>query len=410
MQVDKAFRNLLQAVQTSSTASFSQLQENTHKRFWLFISVAIGLSMLLLGISVTIARAVTEPLRRMMAHVLTTMSNIATGNLTTAIDVTRRDEIGQLAQAVQDMQTKLQQLVSALQSTSTVITTAAAEITQGSAELHQRTQEQAASLTETASSLAAMTSTVQSNAERTRQANQLATGAREQAEKGSAVAEKAVAAMEQINTSSKQIAEIIGMIDNIAFQTNLLAVNAAIEAARAGEQGRGFAVVAAEVRKLAQRSATAAKEIKTLVLGSVAEIEGGSRLVDESGQTLTEIVTAVKKVSDIIAEIATVGQEQANGITQVNEAMEQMDEVTQQNTALVEETAAASETLSEQAKTLQQLMQFFKMDKPVESAPQTATQADQPPAVAPRLAISITPATGRQERARLAARKEGILS
>jgi len=203
MQVDKAFRNLLQAVQTSSTASFSQLQENTHKRFWLFISVAIGLSMLLLGISVTIARAITVPLRRMMAHVLTTMSNIATGNLTTAIDVTRRDEIGQLAQAVQDMQTKLQQLISALQSTSTVITTAAAEITQGRAELHQRTQEQAASLTETASSLAAMTSTVQSNAERTRQANQLATGAREQAEKGSAVAEKAVAAMEQINTSSK---------------------------------------------------------------------------------------------------------------------------------------------------------------------------------------------------------------
>jgi len=210
-------------------------------------------------------------------------------------------------------------------------------------------QEQASALEETASSMEEMTSAVQHNADNARQANQLTTGARTQAEQGSAVVQRAVSAMVGITASSKQIADIIGVIDSIAFQTNLLALNAAVEAARAGEQGRGFAVVAAEVRKLAQRSAEAARDIKTLITDSVEKISEGTHLVNESGQTLDAIVTAVKQVSDMVAEITAASQDQASGIEQVNKAITQMDEMTQQNAALVEEASAASESLDSQA-------------------------------------------------------------
>jgi len=236
------------------------------------------------------------------------------------------------------------------------------EISQGNTNLSQRTEEQASSLEETASSMEEMTSTVKQNADNAGQANQLAVAARDQAEKGGAVVAKAVRAMTDINDSSKKIADIIGVIDEIAFQTNLLALNAAVEAARAGEQGRGFAVVATEVRNLAGRSATAAKEIKGLIQDSVKKVEEGSVLVTQSGATLEQIVSAVKKVTDIVAEIAAASQEQSAGIEQVNKAVMQLDELTQQNAALVEEASAASQSMADQARSLNETMAKYQVE------------------------------------------------
>jgi methyl-accepting chemotaxis protein len=241
------------------------------------------------------------------------------------------------------------------------VTRGAEEISQGNANLSQRTEEQASSLEETASSMEEMTSTVKQNAENAGQANQLAMAARDQADKGGAVVAKAVQAMTEINAASSKIADIIGVIDEIAFQTNLLALNAAVEAARAGEQGRGFAVVAAEVRNLAGRSATAAKEIKALIHDSVQKVEEGSSLVTQSGATLEQIVSAVKKVSDIVAEIAAASQEQSAGIEQVNKAVMQLDELTQQNAALVEEASAASQSMAEQSRSLNESMRRYQV-------------------------------------------------
>jgi methyl-accepting chemotaxis protein len=241
------------------------------------------------------------------------------------------------------------------------VQTGAEEISKGNTSLSQRTEEQASSLEETASSMEQMTSTVKQTADNAGQANQLAMAARQQAEKGGSVVGSAVSAMGAINQASRKIADIIGVIDEIAFQTNLLALNAAVEAARAGEQGRGFAVVATEVRNLAGRSATAAKEIKALIQDSVAKVDEGSKLVDESGRTLEEIVQAVKKVTDIVAEIAAASQEQSSGIEQVNKAVMQMDEVTQQNAALVEQAAAASEAIVEQAQSLNGMISRFNV-------------------------------------------------
>lgn len=306
----------------------------------------------------TLIEAVVTPIRENI-RVATTLSE---GDL-------RQEMTGDFSGEYLEMQTSLNQtianlrgMVGQIQTTSVSLVSAAGEIAQGNTDLSQRTEEQASSLEETASSMEELTSTVRQNADNARQANQLASGARDQAEQGGDVVQKAVDAMAEINSSSKKIADIIGVIDEIAFQTNLLALNAAVEAARAGEQGRGFAVVAGEVRNLAQRSAGAAKEIKTLIQDSVEKVEDGSRLVDQSGQTLAEIVASVKKVSDIIAEIAAASQEQSSGIDQVNKAVTQMDEVTQQNAALVEEAAAASESMDEQARGLQKLMGFFKTD------------------------------------------------
>ncbi|CDH46720.1 conserved exported hypothetical protein [Candidatus Contendobacter odensis Run_B_J11] len=316
-----------------------------------------------LGVIIVVAWLVTRTITRPLGVAVTASGLIAAGDLTTDIQVTSHDETGQLLQAMKTMATQLREIVSNVTQATTQVSSAAAEIAQGSSDLAQRTEQQASALEQTASSMEELTSTVKQSADNAGQANQLADAARTQAEQGGQVVDQAITAMSAINASSRKIADIIGVIDEIAFQTNLLALNAAVEAARAGEQGRGFAVVAGEVRKLAQRSADAAKEIKGLITDSVSKVEDGGRLVGRSGQTLKEIVTSVKKVSDIVAEIAAAAREQASGIEQVNKAILQMDQVTQQNAALVEETAAASHAMGDQAHELQQLMGFFKLNK-----------------------------------------------
>ncbi len=290
------------------------------------------------------------------------LSKLSEGDLQDAMNGDFHGEFAALNDALNATMEQLKSTVGNIRGSGEQITHGASEIAQGNATLSQRTEEQAASLEETASSMEEMTATVKQNADNARQANQLAASARDQAEQGGQVASDTATAMSTINDSSKKIAEIIGVIDEIAFQTNLLALNAAVEAARAGDKGRGFAVVASEVRNLAQRSASAAKDIKELINDSVLKVEEGSRLVTESGKSLEEIVLSVKKVSDIVAEIAAASQEQATGIEQVNKAIAQMDEVTQQNAALVEETAAASDSMNQQAQQMMQLVGFFKFD------------------------------------------------
>jgi len=296
---------------------------------------------------------------RVINDTVNVFGSMANGDLTHTIGTDYSGTFGQLKTNANDTIAKLTEVMDSISNNADAVLTGSHEIANGNSNLSQRTEQQAANLEETASSMEQMTATVRQNADNARQANQLAAGAREQAEKGGAVVSSAVSAMGEITTSSKQIADIIGVIDEIAFQTNLLALNAAVEAARAGEQGRGFAVVASEVRNLAGRSATAAREIKDLIKDSVLKVDEGSKLVDESGQTLEEIMSSVKKVSDIVAEIAAASQEQSEGIGQVNNAINQMDEMTQQNAALVEEAAAASETMSKQALNLNELVSFF---------------------------------------------------
>jgi methyl-accepting chemotaxis protein len=313
------------------------------------------------------------------AEVQTMVAAAVKGDVDRRIDVAGKEGFFlNLSNGINELTASMAEVVSQVKVAAGEVSRGAEEISQGNANLSQRTEEQASSLEETASSMEEMTSTVKQNADNAGQANQLALAAREQAEKGGAVVAKAVKAMTEINDASSKIANIIGVIDEIAFQTNLLALNAAVEAARAGEQGRGFAVVATEVRNLAGRSATAAKEIKALIQDSVKKVEDGSTLVEQSGATLEQIVGAVKKVTDIVAEIAAASNEQSAGIEQVNKAVMQLDELTQQNAALVEQASAASQSMAEQARGLNDLMGKYN----VEGAPAPRVAERRPAAVA----------------------------
>ena len=306
-------------------------------------------------------RMVTKMVTKPLDDAVDACTAISQGDLTKTITTDRTDEVGRLLNSLKTMGDRLREVVEQVNNGSQSIVMGSEQIAAGNDNLSQRTEEQASSLEETASSMEEMTSTVKQNADNAARANQMAEATRSQAEKGGHVVGQAITAMGEINAASRKIADIISTIDGIAFQTNLLALNAAVEAARAGEQGRGFAVVATEVRNLAQRSANAAKEIKALIEDSVTKVGAGSKLVEQSGETLNEIVVSVKKVSDVVADIAAASHEQSSGIEQVNQAIVQMDEMTQQNAALVEEAAAASRSLEEQAQMLSQLMGFFKL-------------------------------------------------
>ena len=298
-----------------------------------------------------------QPLQKVMQHI----QAIASGDLTQPIAVEGRNEMSLLAASLQNMQQELVRTVSDVRDGSDAIYTGASEITAGSNDLSSRTEQQAASLEQTAASMEQLTATVKQNAENARQASQLALSASETAQQGGLVVDGVVKTMSDIAGSSKKIADIISVIDGIAFQTNILALNAAVEAARAGEQGRGFAVVAGEVRNLASRSAQAAKEIKSLIEDSVARVDTGSALVGTAGETMSDIVSAVTRVTDIMGEIASASDEQSRGIDQVGLAVTEMDRVTQQNAALVEESAAAAAALEEQASRLSQAVSVFKL-------------------------------------------------
>ncbi|MEN8177999.1 MAG: methyl-accepting chemotaxis protein [Pseudomonadota bacterium] len=303
--------------------------------------------------------ALIEQMNRVFDDVATALGRMAEGDLSERINREYSGTFGAVKDNLNNTMDQLRTTIGELRESMGVVRTASNEISSGNTNLSSRTEQQASSLEETASSMEQLTSTVRNNADNAQQANQLARGARESAEQGGAVVQRAIDAMGQINQASGKIAEIIGVIDEIAFQTNLLALNASVEAARAGEQGRGFSVVATEVRNLAGRSATAAKEIKELIQDSVTKVESGSALVNESGETLAEIVGGIKKLGDIVSEIAAASQEQSAGIDQVNQAVTSMDEVTQQNAALAEETSAAATSMNDKASEMDQMMGFF---------------------------------------------------
>jgi methyl-accepting chemotaxis protein len=352
----------------------------------LLITIGIVAALIGIGLAWLITISVTRPLNKAVQAA----NAVAGGDLTQRIDAHGKDETGQLMLALKNMNDSLVQMISQVRQGANTIATASGEIASGNLDLSSRTEQQASSLEETASSMEELTSTVKQNADNARQANQMAATASQVAVKGGSVVSQVVDTMESINASSKKIVDIISVIDGIAFQTNILALNAAVEAARAGEQGRGFAVVASEVRSLAQRSASAAKEIKELIDDSVGKVDTGSKLVGEAGTTMDEIVASVQRVTDIMAEIQSASDEQSSGIEQVNQAITQMDQVTQQNASLVEEAAAAAESLQDQSRNLVQIISVFKVDS------STSTAASLPPrASAVPLAVkpSVKPAT-----------------
>ena len=346
-------------------AEIQQIYETSRN---LMLALTVLMVLFVFVCAALLAKSITAPL----AKAVQLARQVADGDLTSTVTSSARDEAGQLLRALGEMNGKLSGMVSEVRGSSDTINTASQEIAAGNADLSSRTESQASSLEETASSMEELTSTVRQNADNARQANQLVISASSVAGRGGSVVEQVVTTMNGIKDSSRKIADIIGVIDGIAFQTNILALNAAVEAARAGEQGRGFAVVATEVRNLAQRSAGAAKEIKTLIGDSVAQIDQGGALVDEAGRTMEEVVNSVRQVADIMAEITAASAEQSAGIEQVNMAITQMDQMTQQNAALVEQSAAAAESMQQQAGALAQAMQVFKTGTLAASTPRLA--------------------------------------
>ena len=332
----------------------SQAQTRSSVAVFTAVIVAAGFVMAWL-----LTRSIVAPIR----EAVIVAETVASGDLTHQFEARTKDETGALLRALRHMNDSLTRIVGEVRGGTASIHGAAGEIADGNLDLSSRTEQQAASLEETAASMAHFTDTVRQNADYAHQANQLSITASNVAAQGGEVVAQVVQTMGSINASSKKIVDIIGVIDSIAFQTNILALNAAVEAARAGEQGRGFAVVASEVRTLAQRSAAAAKEIKTLIDDSVSKVDTGSRLVDQAGTTMEQVVSSIRRVTDIMAGIAAASQEQTSGIEQVNSAISQMDAVTQQNAALVEEAAAAAASLQDQATKLTQAVDLFKLDR-----------------------------------------------
>ncbi len=335
-----------------------EVEDNYAHARALLTGLAVAGLLAAVAIAWMITRSITAPLDRAVRVAET----VAAGDLTSAIDDRGRDETSMLLRALKKMNERLLEIVSQVRVSTDTIATASSEIARGNLDLSSRTEQQAASLEETASSMEELTATVKQNATHASEANTLAGSASDVARQGGTVVSQVVQTMGAIDASSKRIVDIIGVIDGIAFQTNILALNAAVEAARAGEQGRGFAVVASEVRALAQRSATAAHEIKALIADSVARVADGSKLVEQAGHTMQEVVESVQRVGAVVNEISAAGQEQSAGIEQVNLAIVQMDQVTQQNAALVEQAAAAAQSLQDQAAHLARLVSVFKLE------------------------------------------------
>ncbi|HEY4317802.1 MAG TPA: methyl-accepting chemotaxis protein [Herbaspirillum sp.] len=362
-------------------------------------SLLIGLSL-----AIFVARVISGPLNEAVG----VAKQVAAGDLTARIEAHSEDETGQLMQSLKAMNDNLLKIVGEVRVGTDTIATASSQIASGNLDLSSRTEEQASSLEETASAMEQLTATVKQNSDNAKQANQLAVSASEVAVQGGEAVGQVVDTMQAINDSARKIVDIIGVIDGIAFQTNILALNAAVEAARAGEQGRGFAVVASEVRSLAQRSAAAAKEIKTLIDDSVQKAGLGSKLVESAGATMTEVVSSVRRVTDIVGEISSASMEQSTGIEEVNRAITQMDEVTQQNAALVEEAAAAAQSLQDQAQTLANVVGVFRLKDGLgghapmlNAAPPTAAIAVHKTATAPKLAPAASRTVAAQPPARV---------
>ena len=370
-----SLQDFAQLQQDNKTLAQQQLAERRMGTLRIAATVVIVILTVLIGGAVLLIRSIQQPL----AQAIAMAEKIADGDLTSRTHSERRDEFGKLLGALDVMVAKLRSVVGDVRLGIESVSTASAEIATGNADLSARTEQTASNLEETASSMEELTGTVTNSADVARQANQLAHSAAEAAARGGSVVAQVVTNMDEITASSRKIGDIIGVIDGIAFQTNILALNAAVEAARAGEQGRGFAVVASEVRSLAQRSAQAAKEIKTLIGASVERVESGAGLVQQTGAVMEEIVTNVRRVSDMIGEIASAAIEQRDGISQVNSAVNNLDQMTQQNAALVEESAAAAQSLREQAARLAEVVSVFNVGRHAVTTSSAAGPVAKPP-------------------------------
>ncbi|EAA2678232.1 TPA: methyl-accepting chemotaxis protein [Salmonella enterica subsp. enterica serovar Havana] len=355
-----------------------------NQAMWVLVSVLIAVLVVIIAVWFGIKLSLIAPMNRLIESI----RHIASGDLVKRIDVEGSNEMGQLAENLRHMQSELMRTVGDVRNGANAIYSGASEIAMGNNDLSSRTEQQAASLEETAASMEQLTATVKQNAENARQASHLALSASETAQKGGKVVDNVVQTMRDIASSSQKIADIISVIDGIAFQTNILALNAAVEAARAGEQGRGFAVVAGEVRNLAQRSAQAAREIKSLIEDSVSRVDMGSTLVESAGETMDEIVNAVTRVTDIMGEIASASDEQSRGIDQVGLAVAEMDRVTQQNASLVEESAAAAAALEEQASRLTQAVAVFRIHQQQQRARDVAAVKTPAAVSSPKAAVA----------------------